>query len=122
MYITIIASLLSGIIATIITIIVNRRWERQRIKNNIAVELFGYRHQLLEDNDKTEELIVILNKIPIIFASNEKILVAYDKILSETGDKNDVLVTLIKEICLEAGINCENWNDRRILQVCNIKH
>lgn len=122
MYITIIASLLSGIIATIITIIVNHRWERQRIKNNIAIELFGYRYQLLKDNDKTEELNIILNKIPIIFANNEKILAAYEKILSETGDRDDVLVTLIKEICLDAGINCANWNDSRILQVCNIKH
>ncbi len=118
--ITLVSAIISGILATIITLCVNHHMETKRIKRELLYDVFGYRY-LLTDNSKTDGqdtslLNRALNRIPIIFNKNQKVMTAYDKFVlaNDTVDKNDIFITLCKEMCIDVGINVDNWNDSKI--------
>lgn len=118
--ITLVSAIISGILATIITLCVNHHMETKRIKRELLYDVFGYRY-LLTDNSKTHGqdtslLNRALNRIPIIFNKNQKVMTAYDKFVlaNDTVDKNDIFITLCKEMCIDVGINVDNWNDSKI--------
>ncbi len=118
--ITLVSAIISGVLATVITLYVNYRMETKRIKRELLYDVFGYRY-LLTDNSKTDGqdtslLNRALNRIPIIFNKNQKVMTAYDKFVlaNDTVDKNDIFITLCKEMCIDVGINVDNWNDSKI--------
>lgn len=125
--ITIVSSIISGFLATIITLFVNHRAEVKRIKRELVDDIFGYRY-LLSDKmqghgcDKSP-LNRAFNRVPIIFNKNPKILEAYYKFFDTTDAqiKNDALITLYKEMCNDIGIDVENWNDSRINRIVIIE-
>lgn len=130
--ITLVSSIISGILATAITLYINYKMEQRKIKRDLVDDIFGYRYQLSvggQNSDKSG-LNRALNRIPIVFCKDEKVLSAYDKFfeicnapeaLVSSQEKDDVLVTLYKEICKAAKIEVKDWNDSRIKRVFTVR-
>jgi len=123
--ITLIGAVLSGVLATIITLYINHKNEVMREKKTVVAEIFGYRF-LLKKQGGAEKFYAALNKVPIVFNDEEEVLQAYEELhanllikdLDERGKKmNDSLVTLLKALCTATGIKCDNWNDSKVLNV-----
>ena len=133
--ITLVGAIFSGILATVITLYVNRRAERTRLKQQVVDDIFGYKYQLsntgntLNFDINSKGLVRAINRIPVIFHDEKTVLDAYDKFYNaatiadanERAQKMDeALIDLLKVLCKSANIKCDNWNDSRFKRVFNI--
>ena len=133
--ITLVGAIFSGILATVITLYVNRRAERTRLKQQVVDDIFGYKYQLsntgntLNFDINSKGLVRAINRIPVIFHDEKNVLDAYDKFYNaatiadanERAQKMDeALIDLLKVLCKSANIKCDNWNDSRFKRVFNI--
>lgn len=133
--ITLIAAIISGVFATGITLYVNHRTEEIKLKQQVVSDIFGYKYQLsnagqitnLDINSKG--FVQAINRVPIIFYDEKKVLDAYDKFYDtatirdekERAQKmNEALIDLLKALCYSSHIKCDNWNDSRFKRVFNI--
>lgn len=126
--VTLVSSIISGVLATAITLYINYRNEQLKIKRKLVDDVFGYRYQLLAwyTGDKSA-INNALNRIPIVFNSEKDVLKAYDEfydVTTATLNSNekiqkcdDKLVTLYKEMCKAAGFKVDSWNDSRIKNI-----
>ncbi|WP_276979483.1 DUF6680 family protein [Johnsonella ignava] len=123
--ITLVAAVISGILATIITLYINHKKEIERQKKELAADIFGYRF-LLNKSSGTEKFYAALNRVPIIFAGDKDVIAAYDNLWqsSKIDDPkmrdikmNEELITFLKAICKSLKINCSDWNDSKVLNV-----
>lgn len=131
--VTLIGAIISGVLATIITISVNARNEEIRIKRALVDDIFGFRYQLLSgQNDKvdiySQGFVRAMNRIPVVFYKDNKVLDACDKLYDtleirdpiERKNKSDeALIVFMKELCIAAHIKCDNWNDSRFKRTFN---
>lgn len=130
--ITLISAIISGVLATIITVVINHKMEMKKIKRGLVDDIFGYRYQLsagYRDANKSE-ITRALNRIPIVFENSEKVLKAYDDLYDAATTSltpeirhqkmEDKLITLYKEMCKASGIEVANWNDSRIKNIFNV--
>ena len=132
---TLTAAIISGILATGITIFINQRNEKIRLKQTVVDDIFGYKYQLSDVGKNSifdinsKGFIRAMNRIPIIFHDEEKVLKAYDKFYDTTliADQEErkkkteeALLDLLKVLCYSAHIKCNNWNDSRFKRVFNI--
>ena len=123
--ITLVAAVISGILATIITLYINHKKEIERQKKELAADIFGYSF-LLNKSSGTEKFYAALNRVPIIFAGDKDVIAAYDNLWqsSKIDDPkmrdikmNEELITFLKAICKSLKINCSDWNDSKVLNV-----
>ncbi len=83
--ITLVAAILSGMLATIITICVFNYKDKIRQKQTLVDDIFGFRYQLTENQNGLNVDIYsqgfsrAMNRIPIIFDKEKNVLDAYDK-------------------------------------------
>ena len=119
--ITLVAAIISGILATIITISINAYLADIKRKQDLVDDIFGFKYQLT-DGDATNKDIYAkgfsraMNRVPIIFYKNKNVLEKYDKFL--ISDKNErkiksdeALINFLKELCKAAHIKSDDWND-----------
>lgn len=126
-YITIICSLLSGLIAALVTIFVNKRSEKKRVKKELAVAIFGSRHQIMyPDYRMKQDFCKAMNSIPAVFSKDKNVLIYYDKLFAALDIKDDeekskksqeALLNLMKAVCKAVDIDCSDWNDSRIQRI-----
>lgn len=123
--ISLIGAVISGVLATIITLYINHKNEIMREKKNVVAEIFGYRF-LLNRQGGAEKFYAVLNRVPIVFNDDDDVIRAYEELhsnslindLNERSKKmNDSLVSLLKALCKATGIKCDNWNDSKVLSV-----
>lgn len=126
--ISLVGAVVSGVLATIITLYINHKNEVMREKKTVVAEIFGYRF-LLNKQGGAKEFYAALNRVPIVFSDEEDVIRAYEELhanslikdLNERGKKmDDSLVSLLKALCKATGINCDNWNDSKVLNVFGI--
>lgn len=77
---------------------------------------------MINKSSGEEKLYAALNRVPIIFAEDKDVIVAYDKLFesSRMGDNvkmNESLIIFLKVICKSLKINCSDWNDSKVLNV-----
>lgn len=81
--ITLAAAVISGVLATAITIAVNAYHERIRLKQALVDDLFGYKYQLSNQNSNidmySQGFSRAMNRVPIIFDKDNSVLDAYDR-------------------------------------------
>jgi hypothetical protein len=123
--ITLICSIISGVLATSITLYVNHRSEIRRIKRELVADIFGRRF-LLNKNEGTEKFYEALNRVPIIFNKDQKVMETYEalynaSLITDVKEKshkmNNCLVSFLKALCDASGIDCGDWNDSKVLDV-----
>lgn len=130
--VTLISSIVSGVLATIITLYVNHRNENIKIRKDLLDDIFGYRYQLSAGRESSDRsgITRVLNRIPIVFADKDDVLNAYDKLydvatmnlepVMRARKMDDALITLCKEMCKASGIKVTNWNDSRISNIFSV--
>ena len=121
-WIIIITSLISGILATILTIIVQRISEVKKTKRDIFEILMSHRYMI---PDKTN--VEALNKIDVVFYKNETVIKAWREFLitadaantspNKVTEVNDKYLRLLEEIAKIIGYSKINWENIKKTQI-----
>lgn len=117
--VTIVASLLSGIIGVIISTVYHRRYEKQRMKIETLKAFVGYRYDL-----KGDSFSRALNEIFLVFHDSTKVLTLLSKYHSKVTARQpseDELVRLFKAMCDDVGMKYDEFNDSFFLKPFNTR-
>ncbi|MFX2317584.1 DUF6680 family protein, partial [Acinetobacter baumannii] len=100
--VTIITSLLSGIIGSILSLCYMNRMEKRKLKVELTQKLLGNRHFITGENFSNA-----MNQIIAVFHDNPNVLIKlkvfydYLKLSSKTSDEsNKKLIDLLQECCI----------------------
>lgn len=133
--VTLVAAIISGILATIITIGINVYQERIKLKQALVDDIFGFKYQLTEASKNvgvdiySQGFCRAMNRVPIVFDKDDAVLAAYDKFYDtlsisnkeeRENKSNEALIVFLKAMCKSAHIQCDNWNDSRFKRTFNI--
>ncbi len=130
-FITIISSLISGILGVIISIVYHKIAEERSLKFETLRNLFGYKHQLSLGVGQRNEFNKALNEVPIVFYKSKEVVKAHKNMYEimtnqqpgEPGrDKlvEDKLISLYKSILKDLGMDIEKYlNDADLLKTIN---
>lgn len=134
--ITLVGAIISGVLATCITLGINHKTEKTRWKQQLVDDIFGYKYQVSDVTSAQRTLdmnskgfIRAMNRIPIVFHDDEAVLQAYDKFyetaiiadkIERSKKMDEALINLLKVLCHSAHIKCDNWNDSRFKHTFNI--
>ena len=109
----VITALISGLLATIVTIWWQHRSELRRKKMDIFETLMSYRYMI-----SNQESVNALNSIDIVFYKDEAVRKAYAAFLNETGKKTefnpntaDKYLKLLEEMSKSLGLKDIHWDD-----------
>jgi len=117
--VTIITSLLSGLLGVFVSSIFYSNLEAKKIKIDTAKRLIGYRYDV-----NGEGFSRALNEAIIIFADNEEVVRAIGELhtaAATPGKPNidDKLLSLLKAVCKDIDAFPKNVNDTVLLKVFN---
>lgn len=128
--ITLVGAIISGVLATIITLVINAKAEKKRRKQQLVDDIFGYKYQMTGSTSNPldincQGLTRALNRVTIVFHDDSDVLKALDNLWAAVKSDNtkitdDVLITLLKTMCKSAGIKCNDWNDSRFTRVFKV--
>jgi hypothetical protein len=118
-YITIISSLLSGLIGVGVSIFVFYKLERHKLKLDLARRLLGYRFNITGD-----DFSCALNEVIAVFADNPIVLKKMEKlyeVLQTPGkpNANSAIIDFLKEECKSSGLTQATLNDGYFLKTFN---
>lgn len=116
---TIVASLTSGLLGALLSIVVYSRRERRRVKVDTLKRFAANRYDL-----KGDEFSRALNEIFVVFNENTRVmkeLQAFHERVSAKQPAEDPLVQLYKAMCDDVGINYGGFNDSFFLTPFNTK-
>ena len=108
-----VTALISGLLATIVTIWWQHRSELRRKKMDIFETLMSYRYMI-----SNQESVNALNSVDIVFYKDEAVRKAYAAFLNETGKKPefnpntaDKYLKLLEEMSKSLGLKDIHWDD-----------
>ena len=115
-WIVILTSLISGLLATILTIICQRKFEIKRTKKQIFETLMSHRYLIVD-----KENVEALNKVDVVFYHNTEVRKAWKAFLNAAdtasvnpmaeNEVNDKYLRLLEEIAKCIGYKNINWED-----------
>lgn len=117
--VTIVSSLVSGLLATILTLVVSNILKSKKAKYDYKMNLFcsiiAYRSDMTNMCVSTGKFQEAINQVFIAFNNNQKVLTAFENFRKAAtynqGDKINTLITLIKEMAIDLGIDYNFSND-----------
>ena len=115
------ASLISGLLGAIASAFLFLRYEKKKFRLETAKKLFGNRFDLNGD-----EFSRAMNEVYFVFHKNPKVLKSVEelfKALDVPGKPHvdDSIVTMLKAICDDVGVNYKTLNESYMLKVFNRK-
>lgn len=119
-FVTLIASLLSGLIGVAISAYFFGSLERKKLKIDTARRLIGNRH-----NIEGEEFQQAMNEVMIVFSDTPSVIRAMDEfwriIATVHGPgraeaANSSLISLLKAVCASIGLHPKELNDSQYLR------
>lgn len=114
--VTLLASLLSGLVGVMISTYYYRRYERRRLKLDTFRKLLAYRHALVPGSSQNtqESFFSALNEVFVVFHDSLAVIRALLTLHSELNRPErlqDNVLTLFKAIGKDLGISQEAIND-----------
>ena len=118
--ITIISSLISGLIGIFVSSWFYSKMEKRKLKLDTVRRLLGYRYHI-----KSEGFSTALNEAVFIFADNQEVAKAIEElhtcaITPGQPDIDNKLLSLFKAVCKDTKCLPKNMNDTYLLQAFNI--
>lgn len=117
--ITIISSLLSGIVGVAISTFYYRRYENRKTKMDTFKRFFGNRYDL-----KSDAFSQAINEIYVVFKNSRPVMEAlsqhHNAVTSNKGSE-DELVKLFKAMCRELDLDATDFNDSFFLTPYNTR-
>lgn len=108
--ITIICALISGLIATSISIYYQNKQQNKNIKIDLLRNIIGFSYEMTEDyKSEKYDIIKYLNAVYIIFNNSKPVIDALENYKKQSS--NDNFITLIKKMCDDVGIKYKGIND-----------
>lgn len=119
--VTIISSLISGLVGVFVSAYYFTRLEKHKMKMDTARRLLGHRYDI-----SGAQFSAAMNEVFIIFADSPKVISAMQDLyqtLSTPGKPfaDDKLVTLLKAVCSDVGIVHKNINDAYFIKTFNAR-
>ena len=117
--VTIISSLISGIVGVIISAAYYRHHEKQRTKIETFKRFFSNRYDL-----KGDEFTRAINEIFVVFHGSEEVrstLREYHQLVTERRSSEDALLKLNKVMCKDVKISFDKFNDSFFLKPFNTR-
>jgi hypothetical protein len=117
--VTVISSLLSGIVGVIISAAYYRHHEKRRTKLDTFKRFFSNRYDL-----KGDEFSRAINEIFVVFHESEEViskLRAYHQRVTDRQASEDELLKLHKAMCKDVNINFDKFNDSFFLRPFNTR-
>jgi hypothetical protein len=121
-YITIISSLISGLLGVIISSAFYANHEKNMIKLNLLHDLVGYREAITPSGEyNRKEFYIALNKVFLVYNDNDAVIDAYRGFVSNMsmgrGDlANESMFNMIKAMAEDSGLNYDQ-TDKEILML-----
>lgn len=120
-FITIIASLLSGILGSILSLIYMNRMEKRKLKIDLTKQLLGNRFSI-----KGEQFSSAMNQVIAIFYDEPKVLKRLEELLSCLKDpmgKNvdDIFIDFLQECCIASKIYNHKLERSLYLETFNVR-
>ncbi|MCC7300244.1 MAG: hypothetical protein IT583_04120 [Verrucomicrobia bacterium] len=113
--VTLIASLLSGIIGVLVSAHHYRKYDKEKLKRDVLRRLAGNRHLLtVVPCEAKGEPFIALNEAFIVFSDSPKVIAALKKMHDELRQSErlvDNIVTLIKTMAEAANVSVNILND-----------
>ena len=117
--ITIISSLISGVIAVVVSIIYYRRYEKRRIRVDTLTRFVGNRYDIRGD-----EFSRALNEIFVVFQGSREVMSVlsryHGKVITEQNSEDD-FIRLFKAMCNDVGVKYDEFNDSFFLTPFNLR-
>ena len=112
---TILPIMLSGLLAAIISVSLQRRFNVLMIKRDVLRRFVGNRYALTESlKGHAGEPFIALNEIFVVYAKDQQVIAALKKMHEEPGRLSDNIVTLTKAMALAAKVPINDLNDEFI--------
>ena len=114
--VTILSSLVSGIVGVIISATYYRRYDERKLKRDVLQRIVGNRFFLTDElvNERNKDLFIALNEAFVVFSDSPQVIAVIRKMHEELGLPGrvvDNLVSLIKEMAKASGIKLGELND-----------
>ncbi len=122
--VTLLASLLSGLVGVLVSFYFFQRLERRKLKFDTAKKLFGSKH-----NMAGKEFQEAMNEIMVVFSDSNDVIVAMDDLwttlqtpLGARGPNiaNEKMVKLMKAVCRAIGVKYKNLPDTYYLRYLTV--
>ena len=117
--VTIISSVISGIVAAIISLAYYRHHEKRRIKIDTFKRFFSNRYDL-----KGDEFSRALNEIFVVFHDSEEVISTlreYHQRVTDRQGSEEALLELNKALCKDVKISFDRFNDSFFLRPFNTR-
>jgi len=117
--VTLVSSLISGIVAVSISIVYYRHYEKRRTKIDTLKRFFANRYDL-----KGDEFSRAINEIFVIFHDSEEVLSAlraFHQRIIDKQNSEDELLSLHKAMCNAVNIGFDKFNDSFFLRPFNTR-
>lgn len=107
-----VSAIISGLLATVITIAWQARAEKIKKRKDIFATLMAYRYRLTH-----AECVNALNSIQVVFYKDKKVIDAWNKFMDAANSRvvaetfNDVHIQLLEQIALACGYGELHWNE-----------
>jgi len=118
--VTLVASLLSGLIGVLVSFYFFQRLERRKMKMETARKLFGGKH-----NTSGDQFQEALNEVMLVFSDSDTVIAATEELWTTleipiktraATAADDKLVKLMKAICHNVGIRYKDLPDAYFLR------
>lgn len=110
---TIITVLVSSLMATIVTLIVNGRREKHKIKVELLTKIIGKMNQLTPRYTGEKNIPEYLNQVYIVYNDCDEVLRAIDALKNNinNGHMDEYFIKLIKAMCDDTHMEYKGLND-----------
>lgn len=120
--VTILSSLISGLIGVAVASWFFYRIERYKVKLDLARRLFGYRHSIVGD-----EFSTAMNEVFVVFAGEEDVIQNMGRLYTaiETPGKPNLEIVFgefLKSVAKSAGLGKAKLNDAYLIKTFNVKN
>ena len=121
LWLTVVSSLLSGLVGVFVSAYYYRRYERRKLKLDTLRRLLAYRHATVVGSSQTvqEHFFAALNEVFVIFHDSPNVIRALQSLhadLVRPERLQDNVVTLFKVICSDLKISHAAVNDSFFLR------
>lgn len=120
--ITLVFSLLSGLVGIVVSSRFFYRLERHKLKLDLARRLLGHRYSIMGDH-----FSAAMNEVFVVFADSKEVLQKMERlyeVLQTPGKPNidGVFTDFLKSVCKSAGLSQATLNDQYLIKTFNARN
>ena len=111
------AIIFSGVLATLISHHLNKKYELRQIKFNTLSDLLAYRSAVTHNPqpEHVPKFFAVLNRVSVVFNEDENVIKILKRLKNETGKDAEIIKLLVVAMSENIGLKHLSENDDLIL-------